>query len=56
MMRTFFDAVPRSLEKAAYIDGASPWQALAYVLLPLTGPGIAASAILCGLTAGAVKG
>ena len=51
MMRTFFDAIPWSLEEAAYIDGASTWQALTHVVLPLTGPGIAASAILCFLLA-----
>lgn len=51
MMRTFFDAIPISLEEAAHIDGASTWQALTHVVLPLTGPGIAASAILCFLLA-----
>ncbi|MBI4495775.1 MAG: carbohydrate ABC transporter permease [Deltaproteobacteria bacterium] len=51
MMRTFFDAIPFSLEEAAYIDGASTWQALTNIVLPLTGPGIAASAILCFLLA-----
>lgn len=51
MMRTFFDAVPLSLEEAAYIDGASTWQAFRTVVLPLVGPGIAAAAILCFLLA-----
>ena len=51
MMRTFFDAIPYSLEEAAYIDGASTWQALTSIVLPLTGPGIIASGILCFLLA-----
>lgn len=51
MMRAFFDAIPFSLEEAAAIDGASTWQALTEVVLPLTGPGITATAILCFLAA-----
>ncbi len=51
MMRTFFDAIPRSLEEAAYIDGASLGQALTRVVFPLTGPGIATTAIFCFLLA-----
>jgi multiple sugar transport system permease protein len=51
MMRTFFDGLPRSLEEAALIDGASPAQAWLRVTLPLAGPGLAATAILCFLFA-----
>ncbi|MBI4637888.1 MAG: carbohydrate ABC transporter permease [Candidatus Rokubacteria bacterium] len=51
MMRTFFDAIPLSLEEAAYMDGASTWQAFRAVVLPLVGPGTAATAILCFLLA-----
>jgi len=46
-MKGFFDAVPRSLEEAAWIDGAGLWSAFARVVLPLAGPGLAATAILC---------
>lgn len=49
LMRGFFDAVPRSLEEAAWIDGASLWQTFRRVILPISGPGIAATAILCFL-------
>lgn len=49
MMRTFFDGIPRSLEEAAYIDGANVWQAFQHVILPLCGPGVATTAILCFL-------
>ncbi len=49
LMRGFFDAVPRSLEEAAWIDGASLWQSFRRVILPISGPGVAATAILCFL-------
>jgi multiple sugar transport system permease protein len=47
MMKGFFDAVPRSLEEAAWIDGAGLWGAFLRVTLPLAAPGLAAIAILC---------
>lgn len=46
-MKGFFDAVPHSLEEAAWIDGAGVWSAFARVALPLAAPGLAATAILC---------
>ncbi len=46
-MKGFFDAVPRSLEEAAWIDGAGVWSGFARVALPLAAPGLAATAILC---------
>jgi multiple sugar transport system permease protein len=49
LMRSFFDATPRSLEEAAWIDGASLWQSFIKIILPLSGPGLAATAILCFL-------
>lgn len=49
LMRSFFDACPRALEEAAWIDGASPWQGFSRIILPISGPGIAATAILCFL-------
>jgi multiple sugar transport system permease protein len=42
----FFRDVPRDLEEAALIDGATHWQALWKVLYPLVTPGLAAAAIL----------
>jgi multiple sugar transport system permease protein len=51
LMRAFFDGIPISLEEAAWIDGASVGQTLRSVILPLTAPGIAASAILSFLAA-----
>jgi multiple sugar transport system permease protein len=34
IMRNSFEAVPREIEEAAVIDGASSWQILAHVHLP----------------------
>jgi multiple sugar transport system permease protein len=45
MMRAFFDALPRSLEEAAYIDGAGIVKAFSTIALPLSAPGLATTAI-----------
>jgi raffinose/stachyose/melibiose transport system permease protein len=42
VLTTFFRAVPRELEDAARIDGAGSAQVLRHVIVPLSGPGIAA--------------
>ncbi|CAN7717017.1 carbohydrate ABC transporter permease [Variovorax sp. LjRoot290] len=47
LMQTFFEAVPASLEEAAWMDGCGIWQAFWRVSLPLTAPGLAATAVLC---------
>jgi multiple sugar transport system permease protein len=46
-MLPFFDALPRSLVEAGRIDGCSDTTLLLRVVLPLVGPGIAVSSILC---------
>ncbi|PRX09083.1 UNVERIFIED_ORG: carbohydrate ABC transporter membrane protein 2 (CUT1 family) [Martelella mediterranea] len=50
LMKGFFDRIPRELEQAAMIDGASQLQALRIVILPLTKPGLAASGVYLILT------
>lgn len=45
MLRTFFQSIPMDLEEAALTDGASRWQAVAYVIMPMALPGIIATAI-----------
>jgi len=45
LMKGFFDRVPRELEQAAMIDGCSHLQALRWVILPLTLPGLSACTI-----------
>jgi len=42
----FFRQLPPDLEEAAMVDGASRWQSFTRVILPLTGPGLATTAIL----------
>jgi len=49
MMRTFFDGVPKSLEEAAWIDGVSVWGGFLRIVLPLSAPGLATTAIFCFL-------
>jgi len=49
MMRIFFDGIPRSLEEAAFIDGASVMNTYITIALPLCGPGVATAAIFCFL-------
>ena len=39
ILRNSFSAVPRELEEAAIMDGASSWQALVRVFIPSTVPG-----------------
>lgn len=51
LMRAFFDGTPRSLEEAAWLDGASLGQTFVRIVLPLSAPGLAATAILCFLYA-----
>ncbi|HET9391705.1 MAG TPA: carbohydrate ABC transporter permease [Steroidobacteraceae bacterium] len=43
LMQSFFEAIPRELEEAAWIDGATRLQGLRRVILPLTLPGLAAT-------------
>ena len=49
MMRTFFDSIPRVLDEAALVDGAGVWGTFIRVILPLSAPGFAATAIFCFL-------
>ena len=43
LMQSFFDAIPKELEEAAMIDGATRFGAFRRIILPLTLPGIAAT-------------
>jgi multiple sugar transport system permease protein len=43
LMQSFFDGIPRDLEEAAMIDGATQFMAFRQIILPLTLPGIAAT-------------
>jgi multiple sugar transport system permease protein len=41
LLRGFFEGIPRDLEEAALIDGASEWGIFWRIILPLSGPGLA---------------
>ena len=43
LMQSFFDGIPKDLEEAAMIDGATRFRAFSQIILPLTLPGIAAT-------------
>jgi multiple sugar transport system permease protein len=46
LMKSFFDDVPKDVDEAAMIDGATRWQSFTKVVLPMVRGGIAASAVL----------
>jgi len=51
MLVGFFDTIPRELEEAAMVDGATAFGALFRILIPLSTPGIIAVGIFAFLTA-----
>lgn len=46
VLRTFFAQIPADIEEAALVDGMSRWQILWKIILPLSAPAIATTAIL----------
>lgn len=50
MMMSYFDAIPRSLDEAAMVDGCTPIGAMVRVVIPLTVPGIIATGIYIFIT------
>lgn len=51
VLTNFFKAMPRDLEEAAYVDGASPFQTFYKVLLPLSAPGMVTTGLLAFIAA-----
>lgn len=49
MARSYFDTIPRELEEAALIDGCGHIEAFVRIVLPLSGPGLAAVSIFAFL-------
>lgn len=45
MLKGYFDSIPREIEHAAMVDGCSPLGALFRVILPISAPGLAATAL-----------
>jgi trehalose/maltose transport system permease protein len=46
VLTSFFQAMPRDLEEAAYVDGANAFQTLYMVMLPLIAPGLVTTGLL----------
>jgi trehalose/maltose transport system permease protein len=46
VLASFFRSLPVELEDAALVDGATPWQALAHIVLPLSLPGLVTVGLL----------
>ncbi len=46
LTKGYFDSIPRDLDEAATVDGASPWQTFSQILLPLVRPILVVVALL----------
>lgn len=51
VLTTFMRGMPRELEQAAIIDGASDWRILTRVFLPIMGPALSAAGLLAFILA-----
>jgi trehalose/maltose transport system permease protein len=51
VLTTFMREMPRELERAAIIDGASDWRILTRVFLPILGPSLSAAGLLAFILA-----
>ena len=51
ILTTFFASIPKDLDEAARVDGASPFQTFWKVVMPLAAPGVFAAAIIIFVTA-----
>ncbi len=51
MLKGYFDTLPRELEEAAIMDGASPFQIFWKIVLPLARPALAVTALFSFMTA-----
>ncbi len=51
MLQSYFSTIPRDLEEAAWMEGASSWQALVRVFLPLALPAMVVTAIFSFINA-----
>lgn len=51
MLQSYFATIPKDLEEAAWMEGATPWQALRRVFLPLALPAVTVTAIFSFINA-----
>ncbi len=47
IMRDYFAELPKEIEEAAFVDGASFWKYFTRLALPIATPAVAAAAIIC---------
>jgi arabinogalactan oligomer/maltooligosaccharide transport system permease protein len=50
-LKGYFDTIPKDLEEAAMLDGASRWTTFTRIILPLARPAIAVTALFAFMTA-----
>ena len=50
-LKGYFDTIPRELEEAALMDGASRWTIFSRIILPLARPALAVTALFSFMTA-----
>jgi multiple sugar transport system permease protein len=50
LLTSYMDGIPTELDQAALIDGATRWQTMRFVILPLVGPGMVAVGIYLFIT------
>jgi len=50
LLRQFFLSIPRELEEAARVDGASPFRVYWQIIMPLSGPALATFAVFSFMT------
>ena len=46
ILKSYFDTIPRALEEAAFMDGATQWQTFSIIVLPLSLPALAITALM----------
>jgi len=51
VLTSFFKGMPKELEEASYVDGATPFQTFYKVMLPLVGPGLVTTGLLAFIAA-----
>jgi len=51
VLTTFMGALPRDLEDAAFVDGATPWIVVRRIFLPLMGPAMVTTGLLAFIAA-----
>jgi arabinogalactan oligomer/maltooligosaccharide transport system permease protein len=51
MLKGYFDTIPKDLEEAALVDGASQWFIFSRIVLPLAKPAIVVTALFSFMTA-----